>query len=51
MDKIIQAFVEPHDIAVVGVSRSKTKFGRTVYKTLQHRGFTVYPVQSDDDRV
>lgn len=44
MDRIIQAFVEPHDIAVVGVSQSKTKFGRTVYKTLQQRGFTVYPV-------
>jgi len=44
VDRIIQAFVEPQDIAVVGVSRSRTKFGRTVYKTLQKRGFTVYPV-------
>jgi predicted CoA-binding protein len=40
----IQAFLEPKEIAVCGVSRNKKKFGRVVYDTLKERGFKLYAV-------
>lgn len=37
-------FLQQTDIAVVGVSRNKNKFGNTVYKTLKKKGISVLPV-------
>jgi uncharacterized protein len=40
----INQFLQQPYIAVVGVSRSKNKFGNTVYRTLKQRGLKVVPV-------
>lgn len=40
----IQAFLQQPQIAVVGVSRNKNKFGNVVYNTLKKKGMHVLPV-------
>jgi len=40
----INQFLQQPCIAVVGVSRSKNKFGNTVYQTLKKKGIKVLPV-------
>ena len=40
----IKLFLQQPDIAVVGVSRNKNKFGNTVYTTLKKKGIRVIPV-------
>ncbi len=40
----INMFLQQPEIAVVGVSRNKNKFGNTVYHTLKKKGFKVLPV-------
>ena len=42
-ESINQFLQQPH-IAVVGVSRNKSKFGNTVYRTLKKKGINVLPV-------
>lgn len=40
----IALFLKQPQIAVVGVSRNKNKFGNTAYKTLKKKGIKVLPV-------
>ena len=40
----INLFLQQPQIAVVGVSRNKIKFGNTVYQTLKKKGISVIPV-------
>lgn len=40
----INLFMQQPQIAVIGVSRNKNKFGNTVYKTLKKKGLNVLPV-------
>jgi len=40
----INLFLQQPEIAVVGVSRNKNKFGNTVYQTLKKKGKKVVPV-------
>ncbi len=40
----IDLFLQQPQIAVVGVSRNKNKFGNSVYKTLKKKGINVLPV-------
>jgi uncharacterized protein len=40
----IEIFLQQTEIAVVGVSRDKNKFGNTVFRTLKQRGIKVIPV-------
>ena len=44
MDQAIQDFVNAKRIAVVGVSRDKTKFGNTAFTELAARGYQVFAV-------
>ena len=44
MDQAIQDFVNGKRIAVVGVSRDKTKFGNTAFTELAARGYQVFAV-------
>jgi predicted CoA-binding protein len=44
MDHAIQDFVNSKRIAVVGVSRDKTKFGNTAFTELAARGYQVFAV-------
>ena len=42
--KNVNEFLAQKKIAVVGVSRKKTKFGNTIYKELKQKGYQVYPI-------
>jgi predicted CoA-binding protein len=42
--KLVEEFLEQKKIAVVGVSRKKTKFGNAIYKELKQKGYEVFPV-------
>jgi len=45
----IEDFLKQSPIAIVGVSRNKKKFGRTVYDELKNKGFSVLPVNDHTD--
>lgn len=40
----IEKFLEQQHMAVVGVSRNKSKFGNTIFKELKAKGYRLYPV-------
>ena len=42
--KDVDAFLALKEIAVVGVSAKKMKFGSIIYKDLKKKNYTVYPV-------
>ena len=50
MSTASEAFVSQKTLAVVGVSRTRG-FGNTLYRHLKHRGFNVFPVNSQTDTV
>lgn len=45
----IEDFFKQSPIAIVGVSRNKKKFGRTVFDELKNKGFSVLPVNDHID--
>ena len=47
----IDSFLAERTLAVVGVSRSGAKFGNTIYTELKNRGYTVYPVNPNTERL
>jgi predicted CoA-binding protein len=42
--KAVEDFIAQKKIAVVGVSRKKTKFGNAIYKELKLKGYNVFPI-------
>ena len=42
--KVIKEFLNQKNIAVAGVSRTKHKFGNTIFKELEKKGYNLYPV-------
>ena len=42
--KLVEEFLAQKKIAVVGVSRKKTKFGNAIYKELKQKGYQVIPI-------
>jgi hypothetical protein len=42
--KIVEDFIAQKKIAIVGVSRKKTKFGNAIYKELKQKGYQVFPI-------
>ncbi len=40
----VNDFMAQKNIAIVGVSRKKQKFGNAIYKELEKKSFTLYPV-------
>lgn len=42
--KSVEDFIAQKKIAVVGVSRKKTKFGNAIYKELKQKGYDVFPI-------
>jgi len=42
--KNVEEFLAQKKIAVVGVSRKKTKFGNAIYKELKQKGYQVFPI-------
>jgi len=42
--KLVGDFIAQKKIAVVGVSRKKTKFGNAIYKELKQKGYQVFAI-------
>lgn len=42
--KVVEDFIAQKKIAVVGVSRKKTKFGNAIYKELKQKGYNVFAI-------
>lgn len=42
--KIVEEFLAQKKIAVVGVSRKKTKFGNAIFREMKQKGYSVYPI-------
>lgn len=42
--KLVDEFLTQKKIAVVGVSRKKTKFGNAIYRELKQKGYQIYPI-------
>ena len=47
----IDQFFAQKKYAVVGVSRNKTKFGNTVYRELKTKGYQLYPVNTQTNKI
>lgn len=47
--KLVDEFLVQKKIAIVGVSRKKTKFGNAIYKELKQKGYQVYAVNPHID--
>ena len=45
----INEFLAQKNIAIAGVSRKKQKFGNTIYKELNKKGYTLYPINPNMD--
>jgi predicted CoA-binding protein len=47
--QVVNDFISQKKIAVVGVSRKKTKFGNAIYKELKQKGYNVFPINPNMD--
>lgn len=48
---IVQDFLAQKKLAVVGVSRKKSKFGNQVYRDLKRKGYQVFPLNRNADHI
>ena len=48
---LINDFLEPRKMAIIGVSRNVKKFGGAVFKELKEKGFDLYPVNPNADDI
>jgi uncharacterized protein len=44
-------FLDGKEFAIAGVSRNKSKFGYLIFKDLKERGFTLYPVNPNTNKI
>ena len=51
MDKIVENFVQGKRVAVIGASRSGSKFGNSVVKELKERGYQVFVVHPEAQEI
>lgn len=51
LKRSVDNFIASNNIAVVGVSRNKRKFGNTIYRELKQKGFNVIPVNPNCDEL
>ena len=49
--KMIDDFLSCKKLAIVGVSRSGSKFGNSIYKELTAKGYKLYPVNAYADKI
>lgn len=47
----VDEFLNQEKLAVVGVSRKKSKFGNAIFRELKKKGFDVYPINAHADTI
>lgn len=47
----VKNFLSQRTLAIVGLSRSGKKFGNMIYRELTKKGYTVYPIHPDVERI
>ena len=51
MQNIINAFIDDKNIAIVGASENKKKFGNMMVRTFKKKGYNVFPVNPKSDTI
>ncbi len=49
--QLIQTFLETKKVAIAGVSRDSKKFGAVIFRELKEKGFDVYPINPNVDKI
>ncbi len=47
----VENFLSQKNIAVVGVSRNTKKFGNTIYRSLKKKGYNVFPINPNAEKI
>ncbi len=47
----VDNFLSQKNIAVVGVSRNPKKFGNSIYRSLKEKGYSVFPVNPNAEKI
>ena len=47
----VENFLSQKNIAVVGVSRNTKKFGNTIYRSLKKKGYSVFPINPNTEKI
>ncbi len=47
----VENFLSQKNIAVVGVSRNTKKFGNTIYRSLKKKGYNVFPINPNTEKI
>ncbi|MBN2146341.1 MAG: CoA-binding protein [Anaerolineales bacterium] len=47
----VQDFIAKRKLAIVGLSRNGNKFGNTIHNELKGKGYTLYPVHPQADKI
>ncbi len=47
----VENFLSQKNIAVVGVSRNTKNFGNTIYRSLKKKGYNVYPINPNAEKI
>jgi predicted CoA-binding protein len=47
----VENFLSQKNIAVVGVSRNSKKFGNTIYRSLKKKGYNVFPINPNAEKI
>lgn len=51
MEQAIRDFISQKNIALIGLSRKKNKFGNSAYKELKLRGYNVYAIHPSETEI
>lgn len=47
----VENFLSQKNIAVIGVSRNTKKFGNTIYRSLKKKGYNVFPINPNAEKI
>ncbi len=47
----VENFLSQKNITVVGVSRNTKKFGNTIYRSLKKKGYNVFPINPNTEKI
>ncbi len=48
---LVENFLSSKNIAVIGVSRNTKKFGNTIYRSLKKKGYNVFPINPNAEKI
>ncbi len=49
--ELVEEFLAQNKIAVIGVSRKRSKFGNVIYRELKNKGYRVFPINHNTNTI